>query len=214
MEKTMWAVYTQTVETWKMKGSKGTASDAEKVWNASTNQEMHKEAQFDSFDEAKAFFDSINLECRDHGLLYVHECKFLEEMEWDENAEEWVIGCNEWAEFAEFHRAEVEANEDEDDESPKKFTFSCYAGSLMLGTEAFKAHYHNGYGDGDFTVFIDDNKEVDTYTTERWHFLDCVCGNFCVFKSDSDRETEVLIELSGRYAVFNRCGDILLQKWG
>lgn len=30
----------------------------------------------------------------------------------------------------------------------KKFNYSTDGGSLMLGTEAFKAHYPNGYGDG------------------------------------------------------------------
>lgn len=44
----------------------------------------------------------------------------------------------------------------------KEFNYSTDGGSLMLGTEEFKAHYSNGYGDGNFTVYIDESGKAPT----------------------------------------------------
>lgn len=92
----------------------------------------------------------------------------------------------------------------------KEFNYSADGGSLMLGTEAFKAHYSNGYGDGDFTVYIDESgKDPDE---KRWKFIDSVEGQFNVYDYDG-KSAEVLIALNGRYGVYNNHGDMLLVKW-
>lgn len=92
----------------------------------------------------------------------------------------------------------------------KKFNYSADGGSLMVGTEAFKAHYSNGYGDGDFTVYIDeDGNDPDS---NHWKFLDSVEGQFNVYDDDG-RYAEVLTTLNGRYGIFSNHGDMLLVKW-
>ena len=78
----------------------------------------------------------------------------------------------------------------------------------MLGTEAFKAHYSNYYGDGTFTVYIDENGN-DPGT---WKFVDSVEGQFNVYDWDTN-DTEVLTTLSGRYGIYCKRGNMLLIKW-
>lgn len=92
----------------------------------------------------------------------------------------------------------------------KKFNYSTDGGSLMLGTEAFKAHYSNGYGDGDFTVFIDESgKDPDE---KRWKYVDSVEGQFNVYDCDT-KDAEVLTALNGCYGIYCYHGDMLLVKW-
>lgn len=91
----------------------------------------------------------------------------------------------------------------------KKFNYIADAGSLMLGTETFKARFTNGYGDGEFTVIIDENREVDL---NDWRFVEDVEGKFNVYDYDCSG-SEVLTTLEGRYGIYNHCGDMLLVKW-
>lgn len=91
----------------------------------------------------------------------------------------------------------------------EKFNYIADAGSLMLGTETFKARFTNGYGDGDFTVTIDESGEIDL---NNWHFVEDVEGKFNVYDYDCSN-AKVLTTLEGRYGIYNRHGDILLVKW-
>lgn len=91
----------------------------------------------------------------------------------------------------------------------KKFNYIADAGSLMLGTETFKARFTNGYGDGEFTVTIDENREVDL---NGWRFLEDVEGKFNVYDYDCS-DPEVLTTLEGRYGIYHHFGDMLLVKW-
>lgn len=91
----------------------------------------------------------------------------------------------------------------------KKFNYIADTGSLMLGTETFKARFTNGYGDGEFTVIIDENREVDL---NDWRFVEDVEGKFNVYDYDCSG-SEVLTTLEGRYGIYNHCGDMLLVKW-
>lgn len=92
----------------------------------------------------------------------------------------------------------------------KEFKYSADGGSLMLGTEAFKAHYFNNYGDGEFTVFIDESsKDTDE---KRWKYIDSVEGQFNVYDYDCGN-AEILTTLNGRYGVYSNHGDMLLVKW-
>lgn len=91
----------------------------------------------------------------------------------------------------------------------KKFNYIADAGSLMLGTETFKARFTNGYGDGKFTVTIDESGEVDL---NNWQFVEDVEGKFNVYDYDCSN-AEVLTTLEGRYGIYNRHGDMLLVEW-
>lgn len=90
----------------------------------------------------------------------------------------------------------------------KKFNYSAEGGSLMLGTEAFKAHYSNYYGDGTFTVYINENDNVP----DNWKFVDSVEGQFNVYDWDTN-DAEILTTLSGRYGIYCKRGNMLLVKW-
>lgn len=92
----------------------------------------------------------------------------------------------------------------------KEFNYSTDGGSLMLGTEAFKAHYSNGYGDGNFPVYIDESgKDPDS---NYWDYVDSVEGQFNIYDDDG-RYAEVLTTLNGRYGIYNHLGGMLLVKW-
>lgn len=90
----------------------------------------------------------------------------------------------------------------------KEFNYSAEGGSLMLGTEAFKAHYSNYYGDGTFTVYIDENGN----DPDNWKFVDSVEGQFNVYDWDTN-DAEILTTLSGRYGIYCKRGNMLLVKW-
>lgn len=90
----------------------------------------------------------------------------------------------------------------------KEFNYSAKDGSLMVGTEAFKAHYSNYYGYGDFTIYIDD----DGNDPDNWKYVDSVEGQFNVYDCDT-KEAEVLTTLEGRYGIYSKHGDMLLVKW-
>ena len=90
----------------------------------------------------------------------------------------------------------------------KEFNYSAEGGSLMLGTEAFKAHYSNYYGDGTFTVYIDENGN----DPDNWKFVDSVEGQFKVYDWDTN-DAEILTTLSGRYGIYCKRGNMLLVKW-
>ena len=91
----------------------------------------------------------------------------------------------------------------------KKYYYACDGGSIMLGTETFKAHYPNGFGDGEFKITIYDTKSK---IPNEYKFVDCVEGKFNVYDYDCSG-AEVLCELRGRYGIYNCRGDIILQKW-
>lgn len=91
----------------------------------------------------------------------------------------------------------------------KKYHYACDGGSIMLGTETFKAHYNNGFGDGEFKVEIyGENTEIP----DKYKFVDSVEGKFNVYDYDCG-DAEVLCELQGRYGIYHYSGDIILQKW-
>lgn len=92
----------------------------------------------------------------------------------------------------------------------KEFNYSADGGSLMLGTEAFRAYFFNNYGDGTFTVYIDESgKDPDN---KHWRYIDSVEGHFNVYDYDG-KSADVLIPLNGRYGVYSNHGDMLLVKW-
>lgn len=93
----------------------------------------------------------------------------------------------------------------------KKYYYTAEAGSVMLGTEGFKAHYPNGSGDGDFKIYIDEADDVANPEAVGWHFVDVVEGIFDVYDYDC-YEAERLTSLIGRYLIYSRSGDILLKK--
>lgn len=90
----------------------------------------------------------------------------------------------------------------------KEFNYSAKDGSLMVGTEAFKAHYSNYYGYGDFTIYIDD----DGNDPDNWKYVDSVEGQFNVYDCDTN-DAEILTTLSGRYGIYCKHGNMLLVKW-
>lgn len=92
----------------------------------------------------------------------------------------------------------------------KKFNYSADGGSLMVGTETFKAHYSNDYGDGGFTVYIDDDGNYPD--CNKWKFVDSVEGQFNVYDYDT-KDAEVLTTLEGCYGIYSKHGDMLLVKW-
>lgn len=94
----------------------------------------------------------------------------------------------------------------------KEFKYSADGDSLMLGTEAFKAHYSNYYGDGDFTVYIDENGNDPDNWKDNWKYVDSVEGQFNVYDCDT-KDAEVLTTLEGRYGIYGKHGDMLLVKW-
>lgn len=91
----------------------------------------------------------------------------------------------------------------------KEFNYSADGGSLMLGTEAFKAHYSNGYGDGNFPVYIDESGKDPN--NKHWKFVDSVEGQFNVYDYDG-KGAEVLTTLNGCYGIYNHFGGMLLVK--
>lgn len=93
----------------------------------------------------------------------------------------------------------------------KEYYYTAEAGSVMLGTDDFKAHYPNGSGDGDFKIYISEENEVINPEADGWHFVDGVEGVFDVFDYDC-RGAERLTTLIGRYFIYNKHGDILLKK--
>lgn len=93
----------------------------------------------------------------------------------------------------------------------KEYYYTAEAGSVMLGTDDFKAHYPNGSGNGDFKIYVDKENDVTNPNVNGWNFIDVVEGIFNVYDYDC-HGAERLTSLIGRYLIYNRNGDILLKK--
>lgn len=92
----------------------------------------------------------------------------------------------------------------------KQFTYFADAGSVMVGNDDFKALYGNKYGDGEFSLFVEDF--YDEINTDKYTFISVVNGKFNVYNYDCSG-AEVLCELNGRYGIFANYGDIVFKKW-
>lgn len=92
----------------------------------------------------------------------------------------------------------------------KKYIYSCDGGALMLGNDDFTCHYLNGYGDGEFCVFV--CNVVPKAKRGVVKFVGSVQGKFKVYGYDCDKD-EVLCELDGTYGVYCNNGDMYLEKW-
>lgn len=92
----------------------------------------------------------------------------------------------------------------------KKYKYCADGGCLMLGNALFTCHYPNGYGDGEFYVFVNNNPKFDA--TCKAHYVGSVEGKINVYADDCSTDT-VLCQLEGRYGVFADCGTMYLEKW-
>ena len=77
-------VYTFSVETKK-------GDNPEEVWNNSSNQDMTLEKSFDNYEDAKAYYDKIDIGAKEMSGYWLHQCKALDWNEYDEEGE-WLNG--------------------------------------------------------------------------------------------------------------------------
>ena len=100
--------------------------------------------------------------------------------------------------------------------------YSCDGGTIMIGTKESHVCLPNGYGDGCHSVRVikrdDDRKKFSKEC--GWTWLGTVSGEkFNVYSYDclhGDEFTDkdnILYTLSGRYGVYHKKGNIVLEKW-
>ena len=100
-------------------------------------------------------------------------------------------------------------------EELRTYYYEADGGLIMLGNESFRACFPNCYGDGCFKVTVTDS-EVDH---SKYKFIGSVEGSgISVYSYDClddrfDAEENILCKLNGRYGVFAKHGDIILQRW-
>jgi hypothetical protein len=101
-----------------------------------------------------------------------------------------------------------------------KALYGCDAGSLLVGNKDFTCHLGNGYGDGEFPVLIS-RVSIPEEDKRAFRFVTDIRGTFNVYDYDCYKTEEeltdegnIIITLSGWYAVYNHNGTMLLEKWG
>lgn len=102
----------------------------------------------------------------------------------------------------------------------KEYCYDAEGGSICIGNESCRSRFPNDYGDGGFSIFVNDSTDRHTSPGNQWHFVGSVEGNrIVVYNFDYYTGDELLEEgaiavvLSGRYGVYAHTGDIWLQKW-
>ena len=97
----------------------------------------------------------------------------------------------------------------------KKYTYSCDGGSLLVGNPACVTHIVNGYGDGEFGVYLlDDGDKLK----DGLKFITSIRGyDIKVYDYDCLRlcelEEHVLFGLTGRFGIYSDGGDIYIERW-
>lgn len=69
--------------------------NAFKKFNSLVDQDTELLKSFDNLDDARKFYDTISTSVRYMGGFYSHECKLLEQNEYDDEGE-WVAGGDWW----------------------------------------------------------------------------------------------------------------------
>jgi hypothetical protein len=97
--------------------------------------------------------------------------------------------------------------------------YGCDAGSLLIGNKDFTCHIGNGYGDGEYPVFISQTV-VKSEDKRAYEFVTDVRGTFFVYNYDcykTEKELtdakNIIVQLSGWYAIYRNNGKMLLEKW-
>ena len=76
--------------------------DAINVFLNQTNQDTYLLKSFDNLEDARAFYATVDSSVRYMGRYYLHECKMIEENEYDEDGE-WINGGEWWeSDFPEY----------------------------------------------------------------------------------------------------------------
>jgi len=100
--------------------------------------------------------------------------------------------------------------------------YECDGGSIMIGTKDSRVCLPNGYGDGCHSIkLVRTEEEKEKFTKEyNWKWVGSVNGDkFYVYSYDCLRGDElndkenILYTLSGRYGVYVRNGNVVLEKW-
>lgn len=100
----------------------------------------------------------------------------------------------------------------------RKFKYDCDGGCIMLGNASSRVCFPNGFGDGEFTVYVCDKNKKDT---KHYEFLGTVSGSVVNIYSYDCLWGDELLEAEnirytlpeGRYAVYANSGTIILEKW-
>ena len=100
--------------------------------------------------------------------------------------------------------------------------YECDGGSIMIGTKDSRVCFPNGYGDGRFTVSIvkTSEQEEEFRAQNNWQWVGAVNGDCfhvysydCLRGEELDDKSNILYTLHGRYGVYHRNGNIVLEKW-
>ena len=101
----------------------------------------------------------------------------------------------------------------------KTRTYECDGGTIMIGTKESRTSLPNGYGDGEFEVSVIEGEDKKEFSKSKgWQWVGAVEGeNINVYSYDCLHEDElddsILYNLSGRFGVYCREGDIVLERW-
>lgn len=103
----------------------------------------------------------------------------------------------------------------------KHFTYSCDGGTIMLGNETSRVCLPNGYGDGEHRIEIRDIEDKDYSARDNMTWLGTVQGNNihvydydCLHGEALTSKEHILCTLvAGRWAVYCKQGNILLEQW-
>ena len=89
-------------------------------------------------------------------------------------------------------------------------TYGCDAGSLKIGGKDFSVLIENGYGDGEFDVYVCDGRDVPSYA----RFAGCFQGrNLRVFDYDCDGGKPIDdVYLTGSFIAHNFNGNMYLER--
>ena len=95
------------------------------------------------------------------------------------------------------------------------YYYEADGGSIMLGNSNFRACFSNFYGDGCHMVTV----TADKISYPGYKFMGVVEGdginvyNYDCLHDGFDEEANILCKLNGRYGVFAKDGNIVIQRW-
>lgn len=104
----------------------------------------------------------------------------------------------------------------------KEAKYSADGGAICIGSGKCQSCFPNGYGDGEFTVYVIENEEERKQNNfyKDWRWVGSVQGtkirvyNYDCYSNKEELKENIVFELSGRYGIYVNEGNVVLVNWG